>query len=235
MTMPIRSPSSGSRHPSALGSPTLRVLLACLLGVVAALLVSCGSNSSAGLIPAGNAGPLQSDFEAVAQAAQTGDGSCSATEAAILKTEQDFGALPASIDSGLRNTLHQGIANLRSRALVLCAQPLAQATSTNTSPKTTTTTTPTTTPTVTQTTTTPTTPTTPPPTTPGPGGGTPAPGAGETPPGAGNGQGGGTGAGESGAGAGGDNGAGDGNGHGNGDGANGGPGEAGGGAQEGPK
>ncbi len=235
MTMPTRSPSSGSRHPSTLGSPAPRVLLACLLGVVAALPVSCGSSSSAGLIPTGNAGPLQSDFEAVAQAAQSGDGSCGATETAILKTEQDFGALPASIDSGLRNTLHQGIANLRSRALVLCAQPLVQTTSTNTSPKTTTATTPATTPTVTQTTTTPTTPTTPPTTTttPGPGGGTPAPGAGETPPGAGNGQGGGTGAGESGAGAG--------RGNGNGNGANGGgapgggPGEAGGGVHEGPK
>jgi hypothetical protein len=185
----------------------LRLIPAGLLGLGAALLVSCGS-SNGKLIPLANAGPLQTDFEAVAQAAQTGGGSCAPTEAAILKTERDFSALPATIDAGLRSTLHQGIANLRSRALVLCAQPLAQSTAATTTPTTTTTTTTTrttpTTPTVTETTATSTTPTTTPttPTSTGPGGGTPAPGAGETPPPAGNGQGGGTGAGENGQGQG---------------------------------
>jgi hypothetical protein len=178
----------------------VQVLLAGSLGVTAALLVSCGS-SGAGLIPVGNAGPLQGDFEAVAQAAQDGNGSCSATEAAIVKTEQDFDALPASVDAGLRNTLHQGIGNLRGRALVLCAQPLAQ-TATSTSPKVTTSTQTTTTPT-TPTATTPTTPTTTTTTTPGPGGGTAAPGVGESPAGGNSPPGGGTGAGESGSGAGG--------------------------------
>jgi hypothetical protein len=174
-----------------------RMLCAGLLGVVAAVLVSCGG-STAKLIPVANAGPLQSDFEAVAQAAQSGNGSCSGTETALLKTEQDFAALPSSVDPGLRNTLRQGISNLRSRALVLCAQPLAPTTVTTTTPKTTTTTTPTqTTTTPTQTTTTPTQTTTTPttPTTSGPGGGTPAPG-GEGTPGPGSGQGGGTGVGE---------------------------------------
>jgi hypothetical protein len=172
--------------------------LACLLGVAAALLVGCGS-SSGKLIPVADAGPLQSDFEAVAHAAEAGDGNCSATEAALGTTEQDFTSLPAGVDAGLRNTLRQGIENLRSHALALCAQPLAQTTSTSTTPKTTpstTTTTTTTTPpaTATETTTTPPTATTPPgtQTTPGPGGGTPAPGVGEATPGAG----GGTGAGE---------------------------------------
>ena len=47
----------------------LRAALAALLGVLAAVLISCGG-SGAGLIPAGKAGPLQSDFEAVAQAAK---------------------------------------------------------------------------------------------------------------------------------------------------------------------
>ncbi len=75
-----------------------------------------------------NAGPLQSDFEAVAQAAENGDGSCTATEAAILKTERDFAALPASVDAGLRNRLREGIAKLHSDALELCKQPLPQAT-----------------------------------------------------------------------------------------------------------
>jgi hypothetical protein len=174
-------------------------LLVGMLGVAAAALVGC-SGSSGKLIPIANAGPLQSDFETIAQAAEAGDGSCSATEAAILKTEQDLGALPSSVDAGLRATLHQGVANLRTRALALCAQPLAQPTVTNSSPKSaipriTTTTTPTTTTTTTPTTTatTPSTPTSTT-TTPGAGGGTPAPGSSESSPGAG--AGGGTGPGE---------------------------------------
>lgn len=159
----------------------VRLLGTGLLGVAIAIaLVSCGS-SSKDLIPIANAGPLQSDFEAVAQAAQTGGGNCSATTEAINKTEQDFAALPATIDSSLHRRLSEGISNLRERALALCAQPLAQ-TATTTTPRTTTTTTttktqttPTTPTTTTSTSTTPTTPVTPP----NNGGGTVAPGEGE--------------------------------------------------------
>jgi hypothetical protein len=174
----------------------LRTALAGLLGVLAAVLIACGS-SGAGLIPAGDAGPLQSDFEAIAAAAQSGNGSCESTKAAIAKTEQDFRALPGSIDSGLRNTLRQGIDNLRERALVACTQPLGQATVTSNTTKTTDTApTTTTTPPTTDTTPTTTTPTTSTPTqtTTSPGGGTPAPGGegapgsqGGTEPGAGSG------------------------------------------------
>jgi hypothetical protein len=152
-----------------------RLALAALLGASAALMVACGSSGS-GLIPAANAGPLQSDFEAVAQAAQSGNGNCLATESALGKTEQDFLALPASIDAGLRKRLREGIANLRKVALAMCAQPSPGATTTTTQPTTTTsttTTTPpatTTTPTSTSTTTTPATPAEP-----NNGGGTPAP------------------------------------------------------------
>jgi hypothetical protein len=194
MSAPTKPHDTAARHRSSLRAKALRVLAAALLGLSAAALVSCAS-STKGLIPAASAGPLQSDFETVQQAAENGDGNCSTTEAALRKTSEDFGALPASVNAGLRNNLHQGIANLRTRALALCAQPLPQTTATDTTPKTTTTNTaPTTTPTVTQTTTTPSTPTatSPPPTSTGPEGGTPAPGVGE--PGAG--QGGGTGAGE---------------------------------------
>jgi hypothetical protein len=173
----------------------IRLLLAGLLGVLAALLVGCGS-SGKGLIPAANAGPLQSDFEAVAQAAQSGEGSCTATEAAIAKTETDFAALPGTVDSGLHKTLSLGIANLRSRALALCAQPLPQTTTTTktTTPTTATSTqtVPTTTSTHSETTATSTTPPTSPPTATTPGGGTPAPGN-ESGPGASSGPGGGTG------------------------------------------
>jgi len=201
MTVNRRNPSTKQASvPHARGHLHLRVLLAGLLGVSAALLVACGG-SGKGLIPSANAGPLQSDFEAVAQAAQSGEGNCTATEAAIEKTETDFADLPSTVDAGLHKTLSVGISNLRRHALALCAQPLPQATSTTkTSTPTTTTSTSTTptTPTHTETTTTPTTPTA---TTPG--GGTPAPGN-ESTPGASSGPGGGTGiGGESGSGAGG--------------------------------
>jgi hypothetical protein len=154
-----------------------RLVLAALLGVSAALVVACGGSSS-GLIPAASAGPLQSDFEAVAQAAQSGNGNCLATESALGKTEQDFLALPSTVDPGLKRRLSEGIANLRKVALEMCAQPSATATTattqTTTTPTATTQTTPTTTTTTTNTNATPptTTTTTPPPNN---GGGTPAP------------------------------------------------------------
>jgi len=196
-TRGLSDPGHSTPRRFARGNLHLRVLLAGLLGVSAALLVACGS-SGKGLIPSANAGPLQKDFEAVAQAAESGEGSCTATEAAIEKTESDFAALPATVDAGLRKTLNVGIANLRRRALALCAQPLAQTTSTtktSTAPTTTTNTQTTPTPTTTthtETTTTPTTPTVTTPTATPPGGGTPAPGA-ESEPGVSNGPGGGTG------------------------------------------
>lgn len=200
----------------------VRLALAAMLGVAAALLVACGS-SSGKLIPVADSGPLQGDFETVVVDAESASGKCSATEAALAKTEQDFTALPASVDSGLRATLRQGIDNLRARALALCAQPLAQTTPTSTTSQPTTSTSTTTTPTTTPSTTTPTT-TTPSttPTTTSPGGGTPAepgeatPGSGGAP-GGGDAPGGGTGAGEvPGESAGPGDGVGNGNGHGNG-------------------
>ena len=177
MTMqahPRRDPHAGNPMTTRL----LRGAVATLLGAATALLISCGG-SGAGLIPAGNAGPLQSDFETVASAAQSGNGSCGATEAAIQKTEQDFRELPASVDAGLRNRLSQGIANLHKHALELCAQPLAGSTVTTSSTTKSTQTTPTTQTTTTNTDTTPTnTDTTPTQTAP-----TTSTGSGGTPPG----------------------------------------------------
>jgi len=162
-----------------------------MLGVTAALLVAC-STSGGGLIPAGNAGPLKSDFAEVEQAARSGDGNCTATEAAIAKTERDFTELPASVDAGLRRRVHEGISALHQDALKLCGQPLPQTTATGTSAHTTATTTSTATTTPTHTATTETAPTTSSTTTtPGVGGGTQAP-----PSEAQSGQGGGVGAGE---------------------------------------
>jgi hypothetical protein len=186
----------------------IRLIVAALLGVAVAVLVSCGS-SGAGLIPSASAGPLQKDFEAVAKAAASGNGSCAATESALGETEQDFLALPASIDRGLHARLQEGISNLRERALAMCIKPSPTATATSetqtttTQTTTSTETTPTTTPSIT-TTTPPSTQTTPTTTTPeNQGGGTPAPGEGEAEEGAGKGKGKGQGQGEGAAGAGG--------------------------------
>jgi hypothetical protein len=163
-----------------------RVLATAALGAAAALPISC-SGSGSGLIPSGSASPLQRDFAAVAEAAQKGNGSCSGTETAIARTEQDYQALPATVNHGLRGRLRQGIEKLREDALQLCLQPLGQTTATSTSaPRTEPTTTA---PTVTQTTPTQTSPTTSTSTTPENGGGTPAPGAGGEPPNEGNGAG----------------------------------------------
>lgn len=117
---------------------TPRLLLATLLGAGAAVLVSCGS-SGAGLIPAENAGPLLHDFQAVEVAAKAGDGSCSATEAALRTTEHNFQALPATVDAGLHGRLAEGIAQLHTTALELCAQTSTQAITTGATTSTTTT------------------------------------------------------------------------------------------------
>lgn len=188
MTMPPSSRAPRAQRHTRVRTQLPRLLAALLLGLAASALLAC-SSSTKGLIPASDAGPLQSDFETVQQAAETGGGNCATTEAALLKTNEDLNALPTTVDAGLRNNLRQGVANLRTRALALCAQPLPQTTATNTTPKPTTTATTPTATMPTSTTTTPTTPTTTSttPTTPNPnpGGGTPAPGVGETPPGGG--------------------------------------------------
>jgi hypothetical protein len=179
-----------ARPRGRFAAPVVRVLVPAALGVAAALLISCGS-SGKGLIPVAQSGPLQSDFEEVAQAAQSGNGNCAPTELALAKTLHDFTQLPASVDGGLRERLRRGILNLRTHALALCAQPGSTTTTTGTTAKTTTTPATTTTPTTPATTPTQTTPTqTTPATTPqtGSGGGTAAPG-GEAPSGAGTGAG----------------------------------------------
>ncbi len=158
-----------------------RALLAALLGGAAALLVACGS-SGGGLIPAAQGGPLQSDIEVVEQAAEAGNGNCSATESALLKTDQDYAALPSTVSAELRRQIRTGIENLHKVAKEACEQPLAQ-TNTVTPPRTAPTQTAPPPTTSTQTTTTQSTPTPAPEgeeesSGPGAGGGTPAPGEG---------------------------------------------------------
>jgi hypothetical protein len=222
---PANSSRRPARRPGRTARHSIHLLLAGLLGVAAAVLVaSCGS-SGKGLIPAAQAGPLKSDFELVAQEAQAGNGNCAATREAIAKTEQDFQALPGTVDPGLHARLRLGITNLALRAREMCAEPSPGAT-TATSPTTRTSTTSTSTQSSSTSTSTSSTPststsTTSTSTTSAPaGGGTPGPGeSGGTP--GGNGQGSGNGNGESnGTGAGGTGaGNGQGNGAGNGQGA----------------
>ncbi len=145
-----------------------RLATAALIGASAIALVGC-SSSNKSLIPAVNASPLESDFEAVSQAASSGNGKCGETAEAIRRTQRDFEALPASVASGLRNTLSTGIENLNRRALQLCAQ-VSTTTTTSTTSTTTSTTSTTTTTTTTETTTDST------PTSTSPGGGTPVTG-----------------------------------------------------------
>jgi hypothetical protein len=155
-------------------SPIRGIAAAGALCLTAASLASCGT-AGQGLIPSASAGPLKGDFEEVAQAAQSGAGNCTATESAIAKTQHDFGALPATIDSGLRDRLQAGITNLRKIALVACAQPHTQTNATTAA--TATSQSASTSPSVTETSTTETSATTTTSTPPG-AGGTPAPGEG---------------------------------------------------------
>jgi hypothetical protein len=158
----------------------LQCALAAALGVTAALLVACGSSGSV-LIPLSEAGPLRADVEAVEHAAESGDGNCGQTEKALLKTDQDYAALPSSIDAELRNRLHLGIENLHKVATEACEQPIAKTVTTQATSSPPHTTTSTTTPTVSTNTSTATPPVAPtePTEEPGAGGGTPAPGEGQ--------------------------------------------------------
>ena len=110
MTMRACAHARGTCAPRASCAGCRRVALARAASPAAA--------RGKGLIPVANAGPLQSDFEAVAPGGRKrrrqlhGDRS-----RAARRPTEDFSALPASVDRGLRSTLRQGIANLRSRAL----------------------------------------------------------------------------------------------------------------------
>jgi hypothetical protein len=139
----------------------MKSLLALALGLAAALLVAaCGS--SAGLIPGGDSGPLNKDFDQIQAAVQSND--CTGVHHWLNTAEKDLANLPTSVDSTLRDRLQTGIQQLSSDAYAECqgaasASTTAASTTASTTPATTATTTPTTTSTST-TTSTDTTPTT---------------------------------------------------------------------------
>jgi hypothetical protein len=122
---PASPPTRGRRSARRRGS--LRLGLAGMLGVGAALLVACGSSSSS-LIPAANAGPLQSDFDAIQSSVQSGD--CTETKSEVQKTQADLAALPGTINPQLLETLTTGVQTLAARAATECKQPATTNTTT---------------------------------------------------------------------------------------------------------
>ena len=138
---------------------SVRLPLAFVLGVLAAVLVACGGGASDKLIPASNADQISSDLADLRQAIDNHD--CSAAQQKLTAVEQSIQNLPTTVDARIRRRLRVGLAKLSPRVQIDCVQT----TTTQTTP-TTTETTPTTTettPTTTQTT--PTTTETTPPTT----------------------------------------------------------------------
>lgn len=109
-----------------------RALPAVAVALLASVSIAACGGSGASLIPAADATPLEQDFEAVANAARSGHGSCAATEEAIEKTRRDFSKLPSGTGSRLRTTLEGGIRNLAERALAECSTSRTTSTSTST-------------------------------------------------------------------------------------------------------
>ena len=178
--------------------PVTALVLAVLLGLLAAFAAACGGENE-GLLTSGKAESLKGSLDDLDEAVAAGR--CERAREALAKIQASIETLPPETERRLRRRLEDGAANLAQVAPQECTENR-----TDTEPDTTTTTTPTTTETVppattdttptqttpttptttTPTTTTPTTPTTTTPTTPpGGGGGTEAPtnGAGFVPPG----------------------------------------------------
>jgi hypothetical protein len=142
----------------------LRLPLAFLLGLAAAVaLVACGGSNDH-LLPAVDADRLKNDLAEVQSAVDQQD--CSGAESAVRTLRDDLQRVPAKVSARLRRNIREGLDRLSVRVPVDCQEPETQ---TETIPTTTTETE--TTPTETQTTpteteTTPTTPTDTTPTTP---------------------------------------------------------------------
>jgi hypothetical protein len=107
---------------------TLRILLPCALGLVAALLVSCGDTSH--LIPGTDADAINQNVDAAAAA--TGSGRCGRADAAVQRAEAHVQQLPSSVDPKLRANLEQGLARLRATAATECGQNKQETTTTET-------------------------------------------------------------------------------------------------------
>jgi hypothetical protein len=160
---------------------SVRLPLAFVLGIAAALLVACGGSNQK-LLPPVSADRIKNHLAEIRQALDQQD--CPKAEAGVRSLYSDLARIPNTVDRRLRTRLREGIDKLSTRVPIDCQQ---QITTTDTVPTTTTpapTTDTTPTDTTTTTTTTETTTTPPPPptdTTPTPTDTTPS--GGGTPPG----------------------------------------------------
>jgi cell division protein FtsN len=105
---------------------TLRILVPCALGLLAAFLVSCGDTSK--LIPGDDAAAINQNIDAASGA--SGDGRCSRAAAAVDRAEAHVQQLPSGVDSKLRADLEQGIARLRAAAATECTENKTETTAT---------------------------------------------------------------------------------------------------------
>ena len=107
---------------------TLRILLPCALGLVAAFFVSCGDTSH--LIPGTEADAINQNVDAAAAASDSGR--CGRADAAVQRAETHVQQLPNSVNPKLRANLEQGLARLRATAATECAQNQQETTTTET-------------------------------------------------------------------------------------------------------
>jgi hypothetical protein len=99
----------------------LSSLVALALGVATALLVACGGD---GRIPASDASRVNNALNDVA--ANFRAGKCQAAEQAVARARGALLNLPSSVDSGLRDRLRAGVANLSQRVPATCGQAQTQ-------------------------------------------------------------------------------------------------------------
>jgi hypothetical protein len=140
---------------------SVRLPLAFVLGIAAALLVACGGGSNQKLLPPVSADRIKNHLTEIRQALDQQD--CQRAEAGVQTLYSDLARIPPTVDRRLRSRLREGIDKLNARVPIDCQQPTTTTTTvpTTTAPVPTTNTTPpdtttTTTPTNTTTTTTPT-------------------------------------------------------------------------------
>jgi membrane protein involved in colicin uptake len=113
---------------------TLRILLPCALGLVAAFLASCGDTSK--LIPGDDAAAINSNIDAASNASSSGR--CSRAAAAVDRAEAHVQQLPSSVDAKLKADLEQGLQRLRAAAATECSQNKTDTTTTESTEATTT-------------------------------------------------------------------------------------------------
>jgi hypothetical protein len=105
----------------------LSSLVALALGVATAFLVACGGD---GRIPASDASRVNNALNDVV--ANFRAGKCQAAEQAVARARGALLNLPSSVDSGLRDRLRAGVANLSQRVPATCGQAQTQTQETQT-------------------------------------------------------------------------------------------------------